>query len=332
MSQNTNKYGFHVNKLTANEKKVYDAILKSCLKHQEFGNAWITKDVDGDKIFSALKYDNPGLFHVNFSVPIVYTATTYKISYLDYDFSKIEEIVKQIIEDVKEMDEYEKVLYVHDFLCNNAFYDFKAMDNFGKCNSNPMPFTIYGCLVEKLCVCEGFGLTFSYILNELNITNYITIGILNNDLPHCVNAVMINGLWCYIDVTCDCKDKQYTFIHKNENVYPIKHIAFGLSKEELSDIGYESDDLVVPTTDKYHYYKNRNWIYTSLPEIRRAINKMCNRKKIIKFRYDGKLDINVVQDRLGAILSGHGIRYSSIFIFSNKFISIIGGDLYEYKL
>lgn len=326
----TNKYAFHINKLSSNEKSVYNAILNSCKKHQETGFAWLTKDVDMLKVIKALKYDNPYLCNVNFLKGIEFSGTTYKISYLDYDTSEIDAEVDKIIELVKDLDEYGKVFFIHNYLCSLAFYDHKAIDSFDDRNSDPVAFTMYGCLVRKLCVCDGFGQTFSYLLNKLDITNYITIGNLN-DLPHCVNAVMINGKWCYIDITCDIKEEKYSFEYRNKTVYPIKHIFFGVSKEELLDAGYESEDLVVETTNEYNYYLNNGWIYDSFPDIRRDINSLCHRKEIINFRYDGKLSVNTLRKRLETVLSGHGILGFKVFILNKKYISIIGGDLYEQK-
>lgn len=324
-----NKYGYHRGKLSTNELKVYNTLLDACLKKKETGNVWITDDINIQNVINALKYDNPGLCYVDFVNGILFKANTFKITYLDYDLSKIDAVLNKIYESVEQLDTYSKIMYIHDYLCSNTFYDFDAMNDYGKINHIDA-FNLYGCLVKQYCVCDGLGQAFSYILNKLDITNFITIGDLNG-VPHCCNAVKFDDCWFYIDVTSDMRERNYSFSYKKETIYPIKHIFFGLTDEDLISLGYKSDDFVVEASRKYNYYENNDLVFSSFPEIRKFINKLCHRKDIINFRYDGKLDINDVRDRLFKILNNHCINGVSIYTLSEKFISIIGGDLYECK-
>ena len=83
---------------------------------------------------------------------------------------------------------------------------------------------MYGCIVEKCSVCDGISLAYSYILNKLNILNYIVIGDLDN-VPHALNAVCINNVWCYIDVTNDLK---YAKVYYSAMMGDPKEVAKGL--------------------------------------------------------------------------------------------------------
>lgn len=62
---------------------------------------------------------------------------------------------------------YDKVKYVHDYLVDLMSYDQTDKIN----NSN-----VYGALIEKTCVCEGYAESFKLILDKLNIPCVIVYG------------------------------------------------------------------------------------------------------------------------------------------------------------
>ena len=50
---------------------------------------------------------------------------------------------------------------VHDYLVDNINYDTSL--------SNQNIYNIYGALINRKCVCEGYARAFKYLLDELNI-------------------------------------------------------------------------------------------------------------------------------------------------------------------
>ena len=71
----------------------------------------------------------------------------------------VERVKKEIIKNASG-NNYEKMKYVHDWIIDNVKYDTLNSEN----TSN-----IYGCLVNKKVVCEGYARTFKYLMDELNI-------------------------------------------------------------------------------------------------------------------------------------------------------------------
>ena len=118
-------------------------------------------------------------------------------SEIDSALNEIEEVKKEIIENASG-NNYEKMKYVHDWLVDNVKYDTSN----GRNSSN-----IYGCLVNKSVVCEGYARTFKYLLDELDIPCVLVSGTAvdenGNSERHAWNYVYIKNNWYAIDVTWD---------------------------------------------------------------------------------------------------------------------------------
>ena len=92
-----------------------------------------------------------------------------------------------------------KIKYIHDYIIANTDYDQTNSTN----DSN-----IYGTLIEKKAVCEGYAKTFQFLMNELNIPCILVYGIAQTDEEksefHAWNYVMLdNQKWYAIDTTWD---------------------------------------------------------------------------------------------------------------------------------
>ena len=94
---------------------------------------------------------------------------------------------------------YNKILQVHDTLVNMLQYDTTL--------SRPNTHNIYGALIEKKVVCEGYAKSLKYILDALNIPCILVGGTATNSKgkteSHMWNYVQINGKWYGIDPTWD---------------------------------------------------------------------------------------------------------------------------------
>ena len=94
---------------------------------------------------------------------------------------------------------YNQIKYVHDWIVDHAEYNKGSEDTDD---------SIYGILVKKKAVCEGYANTFKYLMDELNIPCVIVYGNATNSTgeteAHAWNYVQLeNGNWYAIDVTWD---------------------------------------------------------------------------------------------------------------------------------
>lgn len=172
----------------------------------------------------ALVYENPDMFYIdvtkmyiNIEKTTKITGTTYnvfidngnEICYLTDGFyakedietyeKQIEIVKNQIMLDLEGKNDYQKIKYVHDYLIDTIEYESDLSQN--------NAYDIYGALILKRCVCEGYAKAFQYIMNEVGIENAIVIGTATNSKNqtenHAWNYVKLNEQWYAVDVTWD---------------------------------------------------------------------------------------------------------------------------------
>ena len=184
------------------------------------------KDILGDDYQSAIEaflQDNPDLFYIDVNKMYLNIRTTTRIlrttynvyisagekaNYLSDDFSDTAQIEVAIAEVEEEKNriqanlsgnDYDKVEYIHDYLLDNTTYD-KTFKQRG-C------YSIYGALVGKTCVCEGYAKAFKYLANEAGIECEIMQGDATNKSgeieKHAWNCVKLAGEWYLVDATWD---------------------------------------------------------------------------------------------------------------------------------
>ena len=171
----------------------------------------------------AYTYDNPEIFYLSpkkmylnietttrrdVSTYNVYINSGNEVNYLTEEFNskqavdqaitQIEQIKNQIIQN-RTGNTYEDIKMVHDYLVDNISYDSSL--------SKQNIYNIYGALVNRECVCEGYARAFKYLLDELNIPCVMVIGTATNSQGetenHAWNYVQLNGNWYAVDTTWD---------------------------------------------------------------------------------------------------------------------------------
>ena len=118
----------------------------------------------------------------------------------DSEVAQIESRVSTILAGVdRSWSEFEKALYIHDYIVVNTSYPETELEN-GTLDQVPHAFDIYGCLINGVCVCEGYSRTFMYLMNRLGIRCVV---VSSESMNHMWNMVCINGSWYHVDCTWD---------------------------------------------------------------------------------------------------------------------------------
>ena len=201
----------------------------------------------------AYTYDNPDVFYIeykdlylNIETTTRGTSKTYKVfinsgksaNYLTDGFKNKSGIVSatNAIEKVKayfiknkKASTYENIKIVHDYLVDSIEYDQSI--------SGQNIYNVYGALLDKKCVCEGYAKAFKYIMDGLDIPCVIVSGIGTNSQGetenHAWNYVEVNGTWYAIDCTWDdpilvgggtaSYEQKYKYFLKGSNEFSSKH-------------------------------------------------------------------------------------------------------------
>lgn len=277
-----NKYFY--NQLEEPSKTIYKAFtqnkenMKTGTYKIELGTSFsdILKQENGqDKLgkfyqsaIEAYTYDNPDVFYLNPKKMYLNIETTtrgknvtYNVfinngnegNYLIDEFNSKEQVDNAIveIENIKNQiisnrtgNAYEDMKMVHDYLVDNISYDSSI--------SKPNIYNIYGALINKECVCEGYARAYKYILDELNIPCILVIGTATNGEGntenHAWNYVKLNNSWYAVDTTWDDpvivgggilnKKSKYRYFLKGKETMDQDHITSGQFTENGKEFAY----------------------------------------------------------------------------------------------
>lgn len=227
--------------------------------------------------WNAFTYDYPEIFYIDITKLVLTTQTTtigrystHRVSlscdnnenYFSEGISsetdlrqkeqKLQSIRNSIISSLQRYSDCEKIKYLHDWMIDNFEYDM----TYQKSDIH----NIYGGLVNRKVVCEGYARTFKYILDELGIENVLVSGSATNSNgsteDHAWNYVQLEGKWYAVDVTWDdpiirgggeLTDRlRYQYFLKGSNEFLKNHLEDGyLSKNSIK--------FVFPTLEKEDY-------------------------------------------------------------------------------
>lgn len=234
-TNNSNNYKYYYNQLDNNGKKIYNAI-ESNIENIKSGTYVINlpseigkllEDENGKEILNiefqsawdAIIMDNTEIFFIDVSkVTLEIRTTSYgkikvnnlsikpnSTTYLEDDFNSREKVDTAILQarNVRDQiisqlsgNDYEKILQVNDLLVENLEYSTVYGKN---------AYNIYGALMQRNCVCEGYAEAFKYIMDALNIPCILVVGTAQNadgsGENHEWNYVKIDENWYAMDVT-----------------------------------------------------------------------------------------------------------------------------------
>lgn len=112
-------------------------------------------------------------------------------------------IISQII--IADMKDWERVLKIHDYLCETVTYDLKNYENHTVPKES---YSVIGALKNQTAVCNGYALAFELLCETLGIECDFIGGTADNGDgsgydDHAWNQVKLDNKWYNIDVTWD---------------------------------------------------------------------------------------------------------------------------------
>lgn len=153
---------------------------------------------------------------------------------------------------------YDKLLIMHDFLCETISYDINA----------DFAFNMYGALVKGESVCEGYAESFKYLCDLAGIPCIIVVGEASNGTEtgaHMWNYVqMEDGKWYAVDVTWDDLSKIYY------NYFLCGSETLVNSSEKYSQNHFEGSDWTLPVLSADAYvepcrHSQTEWVVETKP-------------------------------------------------------------------
>lgn len=189
-------------------------------------------DVRFYKVLTAFLIDNPQIFWLNSNYDFYDEGgKRYFQLYSFVSADKTEELqqnfyraVQKIIKSIpKGLDEFERELYLHDYLIDNCYY-FNGTYSW-------LRHSAFGAVVQGWAVCEGYSEAMQLLLNLAGITATVVYGE-SDEALHEWNLVKTGEQWYHLDITWDDPDKEEeqsfnrycffnvstSFIEKNDHI------------------------------------------------------------------------------------------------------------------
>ncbi len=129
----------------------------------------------------------------------------------------------------------EKELAIHDKLLELITYDHACANGN---SAYHISHTAYGALLNGTCVCDGYSLAFSYLLEGVGINSMIITGRAGEQATgnHAWNIVKLDGSWYEVDCTWD--DYEPKQVLPEAFVVEIQHLYYHLTTAQISDYEY----------------------------------------------------------------------------------------------
>ncbi len=278
---------YYYNQLSDKDKQAYSAIYSALLNFDE--SVFVALDESRIKdVYAAVIYDNPRIFWIerNFTYIVNDNSIEFKPQYRFNELEaenlsiRIDRKVEKIIAEANTYPtEYEKELYIHDYICMNTTYDDTVDGD-----------SIYDVFIKGKAVCEGYAKAVQLLLDELDIDNYLISGdgiSENNPGPHMWNIVNINNMNYHLDATWNDNDDT------NEITYFYFNISDSTIKTDHINLSPENNFCV---TDDANYYNVNNAYYDSFngfdEHIERSAELLRNGENHVEFVFKKDDDYN----------------------------------------
>lgn len=348
-------YRDHLNDV---QKTLYDDIYNAICNSIFDCTVGVTGFTDGDLLeaMRAIFYDCPQLYNYNFHIDALAGITYYSDSgriilastlNRDEGDSRFVEIVNEVFEATQYMNDYEKLVYVYDYVLKDLIYPFSDFHGEYQITDETYDcFTMYGALINKKAVDPGIALAMVYLLYQIGINSRVVKTEDTSNVPHNFVVAEINdgGVMKKINLVpvFDTRFFKYSrslyFGHGDNIKYPKSYFGFGLTDTEIKNMNVSSDFKEVAEyddqyfegieSDELSYYVKRGLSFSGIPGIRTWISRSCCLKKPLILRYTGKTDIKKVVRIAGEMLINHGVSYARHYYFKN-FVYFWGGKLNE---
>ncbi len=164
------------------------------------------------------------------------------------------------------MTQYELELVIHDYILAVCEYDESvSADDAKELSNDNCVFDVYGALVNRKAVCEGYSRAFQLLCNAVGINCVNIIGQSHDEL-HMWNAIELGSDYYFVDVTWDDSEDdalKYDYFNINEEQLLADHefslLPSQMSDEQICGVGKLSaltSNFFIPQCDQtaYNYY------------------------------------------------------------------------------
>lgn len=255
-------YKIYFDSLSLNQKKAYNNIFNEVLDAEEqFPDKIEVPLMEGEElsqVYEAVIYDNPEIMCFGGGASIL-TEGNFCFFKPEYtmtpeDMRTKTELLSEFADEIcfgftEDMSDFDRELYIHDFIVKNCTYD---------CDKDDAGLA-YTCLSSGYASCEGYAKATKYLLEKAGIECYNILGdavnLQNVTESHMWNLVKINGNFYYLDTTWD---------DPSESSSIVSHAYFNLTENEIRT-DHSNFKILQPceSTEENYFTKTGNLFYSA---------------------------------------------------------------------
>ncbi|NFV13853.1 DUF5050 domain-containing protein [Clostridium sporogenes] len=300
-------------------QNIYDAILNGLTNLQDKVDT-SAYSKNANEVFNVLEKvldDHPEIFYFNYEkcsfwsngiLELGYRGNKETISTMKQELNnKVQSIIDNVI--IQNMSEFEKEMAIHDYIVLNTKYDEESSEAH---ISSELIFTSYGCLVNKLAVCDGYAKAMQLILNKVGVHTIRVTGE-SNGIGHAWNIVRINGKNYQVDATWNDPVPDSGYLRYN---------YFNMTDEDMAkDHKWVKSDFPVCNDNSFKYLHRANYVVKDLDYIYYSNEE--DDYNLYRMKIDGSNNEMLTEDRAVNL-----VYYNDYIYFSNYSDN---GTLYKVK-
>ena len=171
--------------------------------------------------------------------------------------------IDTLVAKIEGMDDFEKALYIHDYIVLNSEYDLELLEYMEK-NNFILPgelrsekYTEYSILVNGTGVCGSYALAYRAVLNAAGMEClYLSSSLMN----HAWNLVKIDGKWYHVDCCWDDpvpdtygRARRTYFLRTDEEIMSLNHYSWTPGQYKATDTSFSNMPRDYDMRQKYDY-------------------------------------------------------------------------------
>lgn len=305
---------YYYSLLPQTERQVYQELLRAIenFRPRLSLTRWRLTLRDVQRVFCAVSLDHPEIIWLSWQLQVNSVTENWRqrLTSLEFTYTMTPDearrrmhqvnlaaapILRQL--DVPGLSDWEKVLRLHDLLIHRADYDQAERQRKVIRADNH---SIYGTLVKRMAVCEGYAETMTYLLRQLGINCITCMGGEDWDSKkkhirtHAWNCVTIGGDSMQIDATWDDLGN-----HLGE--MGVSRQYFGLTGREMELCHGFTANFPLPECGRpsLNYFVRRNLVASTMEEVQEIVARAAaRRQRVVELRVKNRqLLMEVVNGR-----------------------------------
>lgn len=300
---------FYYSKMDRPRQAAYRAILTGL---NSLEPSFLVPRMEGGElydIFFQLRLDHPEIFWASGFSWKYYQDSPNVIFVPEYLFDKakirdhqkaMRARIEKLARPAKELTEWEKEKYIHDFICENIRYDKLK---------KPYSHEIIGPLGQGVGVCEGIAKSVKALCDELGIWCMIALCGSNPEkgikYRHTWNIVRIGGNYYHLDATFDNT--------LGKNAQEPRYDYFNLDDKAVFR---DHEPLIAPaaacTDGEHFYYKEKKLSFTKTEDVYKRACQAAKKGKLLTFHWRGGYLTKAVLEELLGLLEKAGTEKGKV--------------------